>query len=308
MGLLDIIEAVRDMRRERDTLGPMLMESLAKRDIKKAPKADTWFGPSRLPTLCPKAIVLAHRLDVDLLDEVTLKARWRIDRGTAFHMIMQELWLGPMGYLLGGWQCPRCAHIHGGVPGVDRDGDECITVTFASAVPMPEGCEKCQLKAGKWKRFRFVEPEFKDHDLLILGMSDGLLHMAPNPLEVMDIKTTGTPLDKSSTTREGVFIPSLREAPRENDASQLQWYMDASGTRSGRLVYMSTTAETLDIAEHKVAYNPAYIHAQKEMIRGLREALKEKSRPVPPCPFDGKGSYGECNCVEVAMFWARSGR
>ncbi len=310
MPLMDMIEAIRGAREDRGSLVPMLMESLVRTDIKAPPGPKSWLGVSRLPTICPKAVVMAHRLQVQLVDEVDLKGRWNMDRGTGLHVMVQELWLGPMGYLLGGWQCPRCAHIHGAVDGEDRGGLVVPTVTFRSAVPMPEECEKCKLHGGKWHRFRFIEPEFRDLRLLVSGKSDGLLHMAPNPIEVMDLKTTGTDFDKTYTRRDGTFFPSLRDAPRKSDVGQLQWYLDAAGLNSGRLIYLNPGADSVETAmvEHKVAFDPVYMHNEKEKLRGLREALEEEARPVPDCPYDGAGPYGECSCVEVAVLWARSRR
>ena len=308
---MDIFKAVREAREEKGSLVPMLVESLVRSDLKAPPGPKSWLGVSRGPTLCPRAMVMAHRLKVQLVDEVDLKGRWNMDRGTGLHVVVQELWLGPMGFLLGGWQCPRCAHIHGGVEGDDRDGLVVTTVTFLSAVPMPEECEKCRLQNGKWHRFRFIEPEFRDGRLLVSGKCDGLLHMAPNPIEILDLKTTGTDFDKNYTLRDGTYIPSLREAPRKNDVGQLQWYLDAANLNTGRLLYLNPGADSVETAmvEHKVAFDPVYMHGQKEKMRGLREALEEESRPVPACPYEGAGPYGgECSCVEVAVLWASSRR
>jgi len=310
MAIMDLVARIREARDERTGIIPVLMGSLARSDIRDPPGPRSWMGVSRIPTLCPRALVMAHRLGIKLSDSVDLKGRWNMDRGTAFHIVTQELWLGPTGYFLGGWQCPRCGHTHGGVPGVGIDGEAVITVRFDTAVPMPEKCVGCELKNGKWHRFRFVEPELRDHDLLVMGKGDGLFHLPPGPVEVLDIKTTGTDFDKTYTSRSGVYSPSLREAPRKTDAGQLQWYLDVAGLRTGRILYLNPGAADIETAmvEHEVAYDPVYMHREKEKVRGLREALEDRSKPVPPCPYDGAGAYGECQCVEVAVLWASSWR
>lgn len=288
----------------------MLTESLLVHRVSEPPGPKSWLGVSRIPTLCPRALVLANRLKVQLVDDIDLKGRWRMDRGTAMHVVVQELWLGPMGFLLGGWQCPRCCYVHGAVgTQEEQDGKTMPTVSWKSAVPMPAGCERCGCENGKWTRFRFVEPEFRDSELLVQGRSDGILHIPPNAEEVIDLKTVET-LDKSYTRRDGTIIPSVRDAPRKEHVQQLQWYLDAGGFRSGRILYLHPGADSVEtaMAEHQVAYDPYYMHAEKEKVRGLRQALEEEARPVPPCPYDGAGPYGQCPCVDVAVLWASSGR
>lgn len=300
MALGNVVSAVRELRDERRWLHPLIMERLVKREIKKAPGPTDWIGVSRLPNWCPRAHVMAHRMDLPLIDEIEPIGAWRMDRGTAMHMVIQELWLGPTGFFLGGWRCPKCAHVHGATNG---------SVTFASSVPMPGKCEKCDLPNGKWTRFQFVEPEMRDTELLVRGNCDGILHLAPHPYEILDIKTTED-IDKEIRRRDGTVVPSIREHPNPDHVLQLQWYLDFSGYHTGRLLYVSMGAKDIAdaIAEHPVAYDPRVMHAEKEKVRAIRQALQDPSRPVPDCPVAGKGKYGECSCVEVAMLWARRGR
>ena len=77
-----------------------------------------------------------------------------------------------------------------------------------------------------------------------------------------------------------------------------------------RLLYVSMGAKDIADAmvEHQVAYDPRVMQAEKEKVRAIRQALQDPTRPVPDCPVAGKGQYGECTCVEVAMLWARGGR
>lgn len=302
MGIGDVMRNLRELREERRDVIPLLVEHLHANEVKKVPGPKDYFGISRLGTWCPRSHVIAHRLDLPLVNEIDPKGFWRMDRGTGMHLVIQEMWLGPMGFLLGGWKCsrPGCAHLHGSM-------DQKV-VTFDSAVAMPDACVACGEKNGKWTRFHFVEPVVQfDEGLWLRGQVDGLLQLPPHPMEVMDIKTSMN-LDKGYF-RDGKSTPSLREAPKQDHIVQLHWYMEAGRFKQGRLLYVNPQAEELHdaLVEHVIPFDPALMFREKEKIRALREALEDETRPVPACPYGGVGPYGECPCVEVEVLWARSG-
>lgn len=300
MGITALLDEVRKERKANELLLPLLMENLGSARTVSPPGPDAWFSISKVPTLCPRAMVMAHRLEIPLVDEVDFQGRWRMDKGTALHVVIQELWLGPQGWLLGGWQCPRCAHVHG------HDSDSKppfwvampdAWVTPQSSVVMPRECEKCKLKWHPINRFQYVEPWVVDEDLLIRGKTDGLLKLPAHYVEFLDIKTTSS-LDWVR-----------RKGPRDADVAQLQLYMGPNKCRRGRLMYVDPGAKELEdaIVEYKVDFDPKLMHQEKEKVRGLREALADKTKPIPDCPYGGKLSFGECTCVEIAMFWASHG-
>lgn len=305
MGLGDVVRGIREIREERSGIIPLLMNHLNTQRIKKAIGPTDWLGVSKMGTLCPRALVIAHRLQLPLVDERNPTSNWRMDRGIALHLVFQELWLGPMGFLLGGWKCsrPSCGFVHGA-------SDEEGTVQFRSAVCMPKVCERCGLENGKWTRFHFIEPQMRiGAPYYVQGQSDGLLHLAPNPIEVLDLKFSEN-LDKDYMPRDGgKYRPSLRAEPKRDHVIQLHWYMDYAGLRQGRLFYVNPAASELHdaLAEHVIPFDPNLMFREKEKVRGLREALQDEDRPVPPCPYDGAGPYGDCECVEVAVLWARRG-
>ncbi len=303
MGIGDVFQAVKALREERDGVFPLLMAHLNQSRIKDAPGPTDYIGISRMGSICPRAQVIAYRLKLPMVDDIDPQGFWRMDRGVAMHLVFQELWLGPMGFLLGGWKCsrPGCAYVHG--------SDDTGTVTFRSAVQMPKVCVKCEQENGKWHRFHFVEPDIKyDAPYYLLGRSDGLLHLAPHPVEVMDLKFTEA-LDREYKRKDGTYFPPLRVAPKQDHIVQLHWYMDSADIRQGRLIYVNPAATELHdaIAEHAIPFDPSLMHREKEKIRGLREALQDPESRVPDCPYGGAGPYGECACVEVAVLWARRG-
>jgi hypothetical protein len=298
MGLGKLMEEVREERRSNEWLLPVLLENLPKSREVDPPGPDTWFTASKAPSLCPRALVMARRMGIKLVDDTDAQARWRMDKGTAMHSVIQELWLGPLGWLLGGWRCPSCAHVHGedisDAPPFWISG---TWVTPKSSVPMPEKCEKCGHKNHPMDPLQYVEPWVIDPELKVRGRTDGLLKLPAHYPEFLDIKTTAN-------------LARVKESPWPNDITQLQWYMGPSKCRRGRLLYVNPGVKEVEkaIVEHQVSFDPKLMHKEKEKIRGLRKALADKTEPIPDCPGGGKNAYGECTCVEVAMLWSRHGR
>jgi hypothetical protein len=297
MGIADVMRDVKAQRKASEWLLPMLVEDLGDRREVDPPGPDTWFSISKVPTLCPRAIIMACRMGVPLVDEFDHNARWRMDKGTAMHSVIQELWLGPRGWLLGGWRCPGCAHVHG----EDKETTPPFWiagtwVTPQSSVAMPVICEKCKFKNHPMDPFQYIEPWVFDPHVRVRGRTDGLLKLPGHYGEFLDIKTTGD-------------LTYVKSAARATDVMQLQWYMGPSKCRRGRLLYVNPGVKRLEeaIVEHKVEFDPASMGKEKEKIRGLREVLEDKNKAIPPCPYGGKSPFGECSCVEVAMLWASHG-
>jgi hypothetical protein len=291
MTLRDVLDEIARARKAHEHLLPLLMEELPSSRLVPPPNADSWLSVSRVPSVCPRALVIASRLGLQLSDDIDTKGRWLMDRGSAMHTVFQALWLGPMGWLKGGWVCPHCAHLHGGV------GEDRWSVRLENAVVLPECCERC---GAAWRRqdpFAFVEP-YSAHPepLKVKGRNDGFLCLPACGIEVMDLKFT-TRLDL------------VRETPNPEHVEQVQWYMDTEKLRSGRIVYVDPGAKLVENAmvEHRVNFSIELMNKQKEKVRAIREALKESSRPVPACPYGGEGTYRECNCVEMEVLWVRAG-
>lgn len=291
MSLRDVFDEVAAVRKSHEWLLPMLMEGLGSSREVDPPGPKSWLSVSRVPTMCPRALVMVSRLGLPMVDNIEPQNRWAMDRGTAIHTVFQDLWLGPLKWVRGGWTCSRCAHLHGGV-GQDR-----WSVRLENAVFLPDQCEKCGQKWNKFEPFGFVEPYSVHEDIRVRGRNDGFLCLPGCGIEVMDLKTTSR-------------LDLVRVKPKQEHVEQVQWYLDAEKLRRGRIVYMDPGAKRIEesIVEHKVAFDPELMHKQKERVRVLRKALEEESRPVPACPYGGKSSFGDCDCVEVAVLWARTRR
>jgi hypothetical protein len=284
MSLGSAIRRVRKARASNTSLSEALAVSL--HQVKeKVLTPDFWIGPSRLPELCPRAYTIAWRLGVPFVDQFDADARWRMDLGTGIHQVMQELWLGPAGWLLGAWDCPKCHHKHG-------------TATIKGAVRCPKKCEACDHVPGFRTHFTYDEIQLRDEEYRIRGFTDGLGQLPAQPSEIWDVKSTGA-------------IRYVRSAPRENDVKQLQIYMDMAGVHRGRLIYVDRMAKKFEgaLVEHVVPYDESIVKAMKEKVRVLREALKApKSEPsLPTCPNGGAGTYGPCPCKELDSAWTAHG-
>jgi len=267
-----------------------MLESLSSSREVEPPGAESWFSVSRVSTMCPRSLVMASRLGIPFADDLDAQARWSMDRGTAMHAVFQERWLGPSGWLFGGWSCPECAKLHGG------DGKDRWSVRLENAVPLPARCERCGHPSGRHDPFRFVEPYGMDSQLRVRGRSDGFLKLPGRGFEVMDLKFTAR-------------LDLVRFAPKPDHVSQIYWYLDAFSLRTGRLVYVDPGAKKVEEAmvEHTVNFDPNVMQREKEKVRVAREALRDNSKSVPPCPYGGKLAYGECPCVEVEVLWASAG-
>jgi len=239
--------------------------------------------------MCERAMVLAWRLKVQMVDERTIEDRWFADRGTYLHKMFQDQWLGPMKMLMGGWQCPHCGHLH------TADGES--EVTFDNAILCPDRCESCKKEIDpRWEPMRFHEPWCRNHDVLVRGPCDGLLVLPYGGVEILDLKTVKN-------------VSGVKRAPRDDHVKQLHWYMDPHGVRKGRIVYMDPGAKSFStaIVEHIVNFDHELAHREKERVVGLRETLKDESRRPPACRRGGQSPYGPCECVQLEGLCARRG-
>lgn len=298
MGVGKLFEKIKGNKKQNEWLFPLLVERLNTSEDAGIQGPETWFSISSISTLCPRAVVMAYRMKIPMVKETSAQSQWTLDRGTAMHSIIQERWLGPMGFLLGGWLCPVCAHTHGEdksePPFETYDGP---WVTPESSVTMPHECEKCGHKYHPIQPFSYIEPWVYNPHVMVRGRTDGILRLHPaSRREFLDIKVT-------------MSLKSVRERPWPNNVSQLNWYMEPSKCRRGRLLYVDPSAKLLEnaIVEHVVNFNPETMYREKEMIRGLRETLKDSDKPIPKCPYNGRLPFGDCVCVEMAMFWSNHG-
>ena len=276
-----------------------IMESLVRtREVIVSP--DMWLSPSVLAGWCPRAWVMAYRMDIPLLDEIGPDNLWWMDGGTAHHTLFQEWWMGPAKIIKGGWKCPSCLHVEGIDPSdmlpVHSHGEEIIhKVTVESAVHCPDECPECGYKPTWREPFKYVEPILYDADLRVVGWSDGILDWGPFDDELWDLKT------KAST--DG--MKWVREAPDEGNVKQLNWYLDMAQMEHGRLVYLDRGSKHLVDAfiEHPVVRDPLLMAKEKEKVIAFREACKNPESSLPACPDGGRTRFGPCQCRELESAW-----
>ena len=297
----DIFDHVRKERKAHEFLLPQLLEKLqSQRDV-DLPGPNDWLSASKVPLWCPRHHVICHRLKARMYSADDAQGRWRMDRGTAMHIVVQEMWLGPRGWLKGGWKCCECARVH--------TSDMAPEVTISNSIRMPSSCIECGFEPNHFDRFGYEEPWVKDDIARVRGRIDGLLAMPVCAEEVLDIKVTSSFKWEARQGVPGDRSYDLREAPHQHHVTQLHWYMGPEKIRRGRLLYIDPGAKRLDraIVEHRVEFDPKLFHAEREKIRGLREALKDPSRPVPACPHGRRSPFGDCACVEVEDVWVGDG-
>jgi hypothetical protein len=289
--LFDAYEEIVEEREKNSNLLPMLIERLHEVKEIRPPGPSDYMSISKAPTWCPRNHVIAYRLGMNMVNEFNAQSRWYMDRGHGMHHVFQELWLGPMGLIKGGWACSECGHRHG----VSESGEALVT----TAVLLPEECESCGKPPGKWRRWKYLEPRVIDEELLLRGQVDGIFFHPPNKDDILDLKTI----------TESGMKQVKRNGPRKTHVQQLHWYLGASGYRRGRLIYMNIGEKRIEstMAEFQVEFDPDLHFKEQEKFRGLRQALQEKDRPLPRCPYDRALPWGPCPCSEAELVWDRYG-
>lgn len=301
MSIGDIFASVRAERKSNEWLFMLLMEHLETERTVDCPGPSDWLSASKVPTLCPRAHVICWRLGIKLIDTWNPQGRWMVDRGTALHIVIQEMWLGPMGYLLGGWKCHECARVH--------TSDMKPEVSVDNAISRPDVCIECGFVPNLFDRFSYIEPWIKDELAKVRGRTDGIIDLPARGLEILDIKTTSTFKWVARKDVPGDRSWDLKDGPKIDHVKQLHWYMGPTKIRNGRLLYVNPAEKRIEkaIIEHKVTFDPALYHEEREKIVGLRKALEDETRPVPDCPYGRVGAYGDCSCVEVEDLWSGNG-
>jgi hypothetical protein len=190
-----LFRKVREERKSHEWLLPNLLESLSSERLVDYPGPDDWLSASKISLVCPRAFVIGYRLNLQMVDQVDYQGRWRMDRGTAVHIVLQEMWLGPTGWLLGGWRCPECGRVH------TKDMDPEVTVS--NSITLPDRCIECSFEPNHFDRFGYCEPWIADESVKVRGRTDGVLSLPACSDEIIDIKSIGT---FKYTPRDSSFI------------------------------------------------------------------------------------------------------
>jgi len=302
MSLGSLLKEVKSIREKGAFLTPYIVKQLYTRREKRLSQ-DMWFSPSQLSKMCPRAYAMAWKMDLPLVDEFMPDSRWAMDSGTSAHTLLQSMWGGDGKWILGGWKCSECGHVHG----IDEDdkvpipshGEVVVDkVTVRSSIVRPDVCELCGMTPS-WRRgFIYEEPLLYNLDLRISGLTDGLIIIPGNTMEIWDIKTT----------RSARWI---RNAPNDDHVSQVTWYGDMAGVKKARIVYVDLTEKKLEkaIIEHPFTIDRDRVRKQKEEVRNVREVFQapKEELEIPACPDDGRGTFGPCECAGLEDAWKSYG-
>lgn len=120
------------------------------------------------------------------------------DCGTATHEWYQERYLGPMGVLIGTWQCSCCGKkVDGAMPTAPCD-------TVLEDLPWEDKPSTCATRHAHW-RFREPYVHFDHAGLSVVGHSDGVINLGGN-WSVLEMKTENSELWKSRTKPEAGHV------------------------------------------------------------------------------------------------------
>lgn len=294
MGLGDLIRDVQVAKAKGTYLQPYLLESLSRVEDKTV-FPEMWMSPSVISKFCPRAWAIAYRCGIPFSDTFGADNRWWMDLGTAMHMVLQEMWLGPAGLIKGGWKCPSC----GTVQGYDPDDltpirthgeDHMQKVTPRSAIAMPDRCSQCGFRPNWRTTFSYIEPLLYNPGDKICGWCDGIIAWPSKvqPDELVDFKI---PLS----------LKWVKNAPTDDHVRQLSLYMDMAHIPRGRILYISRSEKHLTdaIIEHPFTLDAEVVTQEKEKVRAFRKAAKDPESSLPACPYGGSRQFGPCDCTRL---------
>ena len=164
------------------------------------------YHPSSMYKLCPRKAVLDELFPVDP-EVFTPGLLMTFDIGHAMHDWWQNKYLGPMGVLVGKWQCYNCREKIGS----DTDWK-----------PRPTECESCKSDKG----FGYSEIGLKDEALNIVGHCDGVL-LIDGEYCLFELKTIN---DYGYQTLLG---------PKSSHRYQVTIYMKLLGIKKAVIVYIN---------------------------------------------------------------------
>src|SRR3989344_1748178 len=146
------------------------------------------FHPSSIGKLCPRleALKLAYPIRAE---KVRPGMRELFDVGHSLHDWYRNKYFGPMGVLVGRWQCSRCHKIKEGL--MPKNPCECQKSCTLDCV-WPGGFEAPNrdcVTCGKWGEWKYKEYKFHNEEWNIGGSTDGMLQLADGKRRLLEIKT-----------------------------------------------------------------------------------------------------------------------
>jgi len=152
-----------------------------------------------------------------------VEAEWRMQRGTAYHEMIQSLWIGPTGAILGGWLCTKCGDKSG-----FSDSSPTAPPTVRSAVPRPDACPGCGVTYGEFA-YTEISVVSRFGGPTVRGRLDMLLELEGRRV-IGDLKIT----DKS--------VKSMK-APWQDHVDAMNLYLGFAELETGVVVYTDPGAK-----------------------------------------------------------------
>mgnify|MGYP001566258754 FL=1 len=217
------------------------------------------FRASGVYYLCPRQE--AYRLAIPAIERgFDAKSIMIFDVGHAVHKWFQEQYLGPMGILVGHWDCPKCQH------------------QIRTLVPVRSVCPRCQTL------MTYTELELTLPGTGVIGHTDGLIAYRQS-LWVLDIKTIN---------KEGMAALSH---PIEANVYQLQGYVSAVepslGLRvvGGILLYICKDNSTMK--DFEIAPDPAVLLDIQRKV-DISQQIIQRRLPADPRSYQRECSSKTC--------------
>jgi hypothetical protein len=228
-------------------------------------RVEGWH-PSELMDMCPRFEVLRQLIPGVVGKKSfrpTPKAKLVFDVGTALHRWWQDQYFGPMGVLVGNWDCPRCGYMV-----------EDQTMPLTPCPNCMESFPERPIELGRNSLWRFREVPVSDPELGIIGHSDGLYLLGKGTMyeerAVLEMKTAGP----------NFWTNGARPYPA--NIFQINLYMWLTKTKKGFLLYIDkggAAATDLMCKEVVVDYDDRPHQQVKTKIEAYRDAVKAKILP-----------------------------
>ena len=198
MSLKDILNSVREPLPEASkvvdfNLGAALWGHYAAMNEAEDEGREDGNHPSQLYRFCPRKEILKHYFSKPGADLFTPEAQTAMDWGTAWHWLLQNHRLGPMGLLWGNWKCERCGHLvkDSFMPPPHMDCREGAERAWLELVEEDIKAGKRPRRGGYW---RYKEPKiFSGPPWNIVGHCDGIMYAIPWTIDddpfMLEIKT-----------------------------------------------------------------------------------------------------------------------
>lgn len=227
------------------------------------PNRNTYFRASQMSDMCPREEYLAAKHNFTRKRELSHHFGTACGLGKSFHWWFRNDVLGPMGVLIGKWECNKCYKF------VDEQ-----------RMPSEPHCTE--------SRWQFVEPAYFDKELMITGHSDGVIRWN---LEEMLLEL------KSANTRG--FNEFLKNGPPKYYSDQIQMYLFFSGLKKALLLYQNKDSSK----KHQMVIDrdDSRIAILRSKVAAYRNGMDKNQAPDRVCVSSDCPRAQQCQLREICF-------